>query len=102
MDTNNVYCACKISRVHHDHIMMQIIKSLESYQILFSTYNGYQDRHTGNLVEHTVLVLRETLYSRWHTVKDILDNDLAKSDNTHINITQPELRFLDEELNVYS
>jgi hypothetical protein len=88
-------CLAKSLRVHHNHIMMQIIKSTLEIDSIFKEWTPWSSYWKSCWTYHALIILY-CLFKMWHTVKYVLANDLAKSDNTHINITQPEPKFLDE------
>jgi hypothetical protein len=56
------------SSSYNDYIM----SSLESYRIMFSTYDGNQNLHTKELTEYTGLFFFKVAYSRFEVLSEML------------------------------
>jgi hypothetical protein len=44
---------------HHQMVAYIVVLSLNSYWIILLTYDGYPNRYTGDLVEHTILLFNK-------------------------------------------
>jgi hypothetical protein len=61
----NFFEGVSLSDGEVDHYVMT------SYWIVFSTYDGKQSHHTGDLTEHTGLFFRKVACSRYDVVPEI-------------------------------